>query len=107
MGTRLPSLAPGVRFERGPGRYKYTAIVPSKDARGGEKRVHFGHKDYEQYRDRVPKARGGGLWSHKDHRDVQRRANYRRRHEGVRTKDGSRAYEVPYSPSWFSYHFLW
>jgi hypothetical protein len=89
------------RFERGPRRYKYTAVMD--DGR----RVHFGHRDYEHYRDSVPKSMGGQLWSHKDHMDRRRRANYRKRHAGMITKDGRRAYRVKYSPSWFSYYYLW
>lgn len=89
------------RFTKGPRMYKYTAWM-----RDGSK-VHFGHADYEQYRDAVPVSLGGGLWTHKDHRDAKRRERYRARHRGVRTKSGRPAYRVKYSPSWFSYHFLW
>ena len=91
----------GVRFQRGPDRYKYTAILPNG------KRVHFGHKDYQHYKDSVPKSLGGKLWSKLDHNDKKRRDNYRKRHGGVLTKDGSKAYQRKYSPSWFSYYFLW
>ena len=91
----------GVRFEKGHDRYKYTAILPNG------KRVHFGHKDYQHYKDSVPKNLGGGLWSKLDHNDKKRRDNYRKRHGGVLTKDGSKAYLKKYSPSWFSYYYLW
>lgn len=96
-----PQLPRGTRFVRGPRRYKYTAILPD-----GEK-VNFGHRDYEHYRDSVPRLLGGGLWSHLDHGDKRRRSNYRSRHSGVRTGSGQRAYMQRYSPAWFSYHFLW
>ena len=95
----------GTRFKRGPGRYKYTAVMPMKD--GKTKTVHFGHRDYQHYQDRVPKNKGGKLWSHKDHKDRERMENYRKRHRGVLTKDGTPAYKKKYTPSWFSYHFLW
>jgi hypothetical protein len=88
-------------FERGPGKYKYTAVLKNG------KRVNFGHVDYEQYCDSVPKNMGGGLWSHCDHGDKVRRSHYRSRHEGVLTKDGTPAYKVILSPSWLSYRFLW
>lgn len=91
----------GVRFTRGPGRYKYTAILPNG------KRVHFGHRDYQHYKDSVPKSLGGKLWTKLDHNDNKRRENYRKRHGGVLTKDRSKAYLRKYSPSWFSYYFLW
>lgn len=89
------------RFVVGPGRYKYTAILKNG------KRVNFGHRDYEHYRDSVPVAKGGGRWSKLDHGDAKRRANYRSRHGGVMTGSGNFAYRVKYSPSWFSYKYLW
>jgi hypothetical protein len=95
------SLPSGTKFVKGSGRYKYTAIMPDG------KRVHFGHRDYQHYKDSVPKRLGGGLWSHKDHGDKKRRENYRKRHGGVKTKSGGKAINKKYSPSWFSYHFLW
>jgi hypothetical protein len=88
-------------FERGPGRYKYTAVLNTG------RRVNFGHSQYEQFRDSVPRKMGGGLWSHRDHNDPARRDRYRRRHEAVLTVNGTPAYKVEFSPSWFSYHFLW
>jgi hypothetical protein len=50
---------------------------------------------------------GGGIWSSKNHGDSSRRRNYRSRHGGVLTKYRSKAYMRKFSPSWFSYHFLW
>lgn len=40
-------LPKGTKFVLGPGKYKYTAILP------GGKRVNFGHRDYQHYRDSV------------------------------------------------------
>ena len=91
----------GVSFERGPGYKKYTANLPD-----GSK-IHFGDSRYEHYADKVPKARGGGLWTNLDHKDKKRRANYRARHSKIKTKDGRLAIDVQYSPAFFSYHFLW
>lgn len=90
-----------VKFIRGSGKYKYTAHLKNG------KKVNFGHRDYQQFKDIVPISKGGGLWRHKDHEDSKRRENYRKRHGGVRTKTGGKAYQVKYSPSWFSYHYLW
>jgi hypothetical protein len=95
---RLPK---GIQFEKGPGKKKYTAIL----ANG--RRVHFGHRDYEQFKDSVPKRLGGGLWTHKNHGDPERRRRYRKRHAGMVCKDGERCIDKRYSPSWFSYYFLW
>jgi hypothetical protein len=94
-------LPKGTRFTLGPGQYKYTAILPDG------KRVNFGHRDYEQYKDSVPKSLGGGRWSRKDHLDPERRKSYRARHGGMRCKDGTRCIDKKYTPAWFSYYFLW
>lgn len=91
----------GVTFVEGPHRYKYTAILPDG------KRVNFGNRDYQHYKDSVPVAKGGGLWSHKDHRDKARRESYRKRHGGVVRGDGTRAIDKKWSPAWFSFYFLW
>jgi hypothetical protein len=89
------------KFVAGPRNYKYTAIF--YDGR----RVNFGHKDYQQYKDSVPKKMGGGLYSYKNHNDEKRRKNYRSRHSGIKLKNGKPAYQVKYSPAWFSYYYLW
>ena len=96
-----PALPKGIKFEKGPGKKKYTAILPNG------KKVHFGHRDYQQYKDSVPKRLGGKQWSHKDHLDPERRKNYRKRHGGMACKDGTRCINKKYSPAWFSYYFLW
>ena len=97
----MPQLPKSIRFQRGPGHKKYTAILPDG------KRVHFGDKRYEHYKDTVPKSKGGGLWSRKNHNDKERRQRYRTRHGALRCKDGRRCIAVRYSPAWFSWHFLW
>jgi hypothetical protein len=101
------ALAKVERFVRGPGRYKYTAIMCAKSSGGATQRVNFGHRDYQHYKDRVPAALGGGLWSHKDHRDPARRRSYRLRHAGIMNAAGEPAYRAKYSPAWFSYYYLW
>ena len=99
---RTPTLPKGVTFSvPKTGLKKYTATLP--DGR----RVSFGHRDYQHFKDSVPKHLGGGKWSRKDHNDPARRANYRSRHGGLRCKDGARCIDKKYSPAWFSYHFLW
>ncbi len=89
------------KFIIGPTVYKYTAVLKSG------KRVNFGRRGYEHFKDSVPKDMGGGRWNHKDHGDKARRTNYRARHGGVLTKNGQPAYKVKLSPSWFSYYYLW
>jgi len=85
----------------GKGSKKYIALLPN-----GTK-VSFGHKDYQQYKDLVPIKLGGGLWTHKNHLDADRRRNYRKRHAGVVCQNGGKCIDNKYSPAWFSYHFLW
>ena len=71
-GMKLPK---GIRFVEGPRKKKYTAILPNG------RKVHFGHKDYQQYKDSVPIKLGGGIWSHLDHLDPKRRKNYQKRQQ--------------------------
>jgi len=97
----LPKLPKGIKFVKGPNYKKYTAILPDG------KRVHFGDRRYQHYKDWIPKRLGGKQWSHKDHLDPKRRANYRSRHYGMRCKDGKRCVTKKYSPAWFSFYFLW
>jgi len=97
LGTRFVVPTTGTK--------KYTAVIPLPD--GKRRRVGFGHRDYQQYRDAVPRALGGGQWSLADHLDSFRRADYRRRHGAQKCEDGTPCVERLYSPAWFSYHFLW
>ncbi len=97
----MPRLPKGIRFVRGSGDAKYTAILPNG------KRVSFGNKNYQHYRDSVPVSLGGGIWKHKDHNDPVRRRSYRARHGGMRCKDGTKCITKLYSRAWFSYYFLW
>lgn len=98
-------LRKSVWFTKGPSPHKYTAHIPTPS--GQIRKVRFGNQNYEHYKDMVPKSQGGKQWSHKDHMNKQRRRNYRARHGAIRTKSGKKAYRVPYSAAWFSWHFLW
>jgi hypothetical protein len=96
-----------VTFSPGAGNKKYTATIQKTDPAGrpvGRPRsVAFGDRRYGQYRDQTPLRLFAGL----DHLDPSRRADYRRRHRGILTKDGRAAYAVPLTPAWFSWHYLW
>ena len=97
-----PPIPKGTRFEvPKEGNAKYIALLPDG------KKVRFGHKDYEQYKDSVPKAMGGGKWSHKDHGDRDRRENFLSRAAGQKCANGKRCIDIKYSPAWFSYYYLW
>lgn len=63
--------------------------------------VHFGAKGYDHYYDKI------GMYSSYNHTDKKRRQNYRNRHSKIYTKDGIPAYKKKYSPSWYSWHYLW
>jgi len=85
-----------VKFIKSPKKgKKYRAIIKNK-LNGKLKNIDFGSSLYQHYRD----STGLNLWSHKDHGDPKRRANYRKRHK-VYLKTGY------YSPSHYSWHFLW
>lgn len=88
-----------ITFSKGKGKYKYTAIITHKN--GEEERVSFGHKDYQQYHDKI------GLYSHLDHLDKERRKRYRQRHMKILLKDGRPAYKVRYTPAYLSLKYLW
>lgn len=91
----------GLRFIKSPNKLKkYRVIVNNKT-------IDFGSSLYQHYKDQIPKRLGGQIWSHKDHGNEKRRADYRRRHKGLLRKDGKHAYKIKYSPAWFSYNFLW
>lgn len=83
------------------GRKKYIAIMPDG------KRVGFGHKDYNHYKDTVPYWLGGQQWGMKNHLDTVRRDRYRARHGALVCKDGSFCIDHKFSPAWFSFYFLW
>ena len=74
---------------------KYSAILQNKSTKQFSK-VHFGDTRYQQYKDTT----GLGLFTHKNHLDIDRRKNYRARHRG-HLKPGN------YSAGYFSYKYLW
>ena len=102
----MPTLPKGTKFIiPKSGNKKYTAIIPQPNNK--TKRVSFGDRRYQQYKDSVPKSMGGGKWSKKNHLDPQRRKSYRARHGNLRCKDGKKCITKKYSPAWFSYYYLW
>lgn len=73
---------------------KYDAIIYNIKTKK-YKRVSFGDNRYQQYKDTT----GLGLYSHLDHLDNDRKIRYRKRHE--------KTYQRRYTPSFFSWNFLW
>jgi hypothetical protein len=84
---------------------KYTAFVGD-----GEKtrKIHFGHSDYEQYKDTT----GKGAFSSKNHLDTKRREAYFSRHSGTKNKADALRKEKnksggKYNAKILSHKFLW
>ena len=96
-----------LRFERGPGEKKYTAHI--KDNKTGKVRVlHFGHKDYEQFKDRTKI----GLYSSRNHGNKKRQRNYYNRHSGEKNRKKAiekekRKGKGYYTPKLLSHIYLW
>jgi len=73
---------------------KYNAILLNKKT-GKNKKVPFGQKGYEQYKDTT----GLGAYTKFNHLDKKRRQLYRNRHKGEETKK--------FSSGYWSWYYLW
>jgi hypothetical protein len=73
---------------------KYDAILYD-NKKNIYKHIPFGDNRYQQFKD----ITGLNIYSHLDHNDPIRRANYRKRHDNT--------HNIKYSPSWFSWYYLW
>ena len=65
------------------------------------KKIHFGARNMQHYKDRT------GIWKSKDHLDPKRRENYRKRAGGIKGKDGNLTYKNPTKANYHAYHILW
>lgn len=84
-----------LRFERSRTKgKKYDAIIEDVKTKRTQ-RVPFGQIGYDQYLD----STGKKLYSRNDHKDPERRKNYKARHEKTRHKK--------WSASWFADTYLW
>lgn len=86
---------------KGTGKFKYSVYVKSRTNKCGKKLVHFGHVDYQQYFDK------GKHFTHLNHKDLARRANYRKRARGIRNKRGQRTYKLKDTKNYWAYQYLW
>jgi len=85
-----------LKFVKSKARHKkYVAILQNKNE-GYLVRINFGDTRYQQYKDNT----GLNLYSHLDHKDINRRRLYHLRHR----KNVKTGY---YSPSYFSNKYLW
>ena len=96
-----------INFKRGTNHKKYKAIIENKKS-GKKRTLQFGDNRYEQYKD----STGLGLYTHKNHSDLQRRRNYFNRHSGVSSKSKALDIEIKkskgvYTPKILSHKYLW
>ena len=96
-----------VKFKRGPFPKKYTAYVKDKKTKKTRK-IHFGDRRYQQYKDRTPLK----LYKHKNHNTRKRMQNYFSRHSGTRNRNAAILKEIAhnkgyYTPKILSHKYLW
>ena len=81
MNERIIMKEKILKFEKGPGIKKYTAYVKNKETKEIRK-INFGQKNYQQYKDRTPLK----LYSKDDHNTLKRMQNYYMRHSGTKNR---------------------
>ena len=84
---------------------KYKAIVRSNQ-NGKQRVLHFGDKQYGQYRDSTPLK----AYKHKNHFDRKRREQYFLRHSNTKSKAMALVKERKrgiYTPKLLSHIYLW
>ena len=94
-------------FTKGPFQKKYTAFVKNAKTKKIRK-IHFGDKRYQQYKDRTPLQ----LYKNKNHGTIKRMQNYYSRHSGTsnrrdaikKEKEKSHGY---YNAKILSHMYLW
>ena len=96
-----------LNFKRGPNFKKYTAFLQNKKTKKTRK-IHFGDKRYQQYKDRT----GLGLYSSKNHLTRKRMQRYFLRHSGTRKRKEAIDKEIKkskgyYNPKILSHIYLW
>ena len=96
-----------IKFERGPFPKKYTAFVRNKKTHK-TRRIHFGDRRYQQYKDRTPL----GLYSKLNHLTRKRMENYFSRHSGTKKRREAILKEKKKSDGYYnakilSHEYLW
>lgn len=79
---------------------KYDVWVPQL-----QKWVSFGDNRYSHYKtsSAIPKS----LHVFEEHRDLSRRANYRRRAGNIKNAAGELTVNDPTTANYYAYHYLW
>ena len=96
-----------IKFLKGPFPKKYTAYVKNKKTKKIRK-IHFGDKRYQQYKDRTPLQ----LYKNKNHGTRKRMQNYYSRHSGTKKrgeaiKREKRKSKGLYNAKILSHIYLW
>jgi len=96
-----------IKFSKGPFPKKYTAYVKNKKTKKLRK-IHFGDKRYQQYKDRTPLK----LYKNKNHITRKRMQNYYSRHSGTKNrkkaiKQEKRKSKGLYNAKILSHEYLW
>ena len=96
-----------LEIKKGSGKKKYTVVV--RHNKTGKKRtLHFGHKDYQQFKD----STSLGYYSYKNHGTKKRKDAYFSRHSGTKKKGDAIRKEFnksrgKYTPKILSHIYLW
>jgi hypothetical protein len=96
-----------MKFQRGPFPKKYTAFVRNKKTHK-IRRINFGDRRYQQYKDRTPLH----LYSKLNHLTRKRQENYFSRHSGSKKRGVAIKKEIRkshgyYNPKILSHEYLW
>ena len=96
-----------VKFVKGPFPKKYTAFVKNNKTKKVRK-IHFGDRRYQQYKDRTPLK----LYRKGDHNTRKRMQNYFNRHSGTKIREEAIRLEKKKSDGIFnakilSHIYLW
>ncbi len=84
---------------------KYTAFIKNQER---IRKIHFGHSDYEQYKDSTKI----GKYTYKNHNDKKRKEAYFSRHSGTKSKQEALKKEKQksngkYNAKILSHQYLW
>ena len=74
----------------GKGKKKFSVYV--KNEKGEPKLIHFGHSDYQDFR---------------QHKDEKRRASYLKRAKAITNKKGELTWKDKNTSNYWSVHYLW
>jgi len=82
-------------------KHKKYAVFVMKD--GKKKKIHFGDKRYQQFKDSTRLKK----YSNLDHGDKERRKRYLARAKKIKNKKGQLTAKLKSSPNYWAIKFLW